>query len=452
MELQFAQIVRQSYGTQVPQWHAPPPRRSRWGRWLAILAGTVALICLAGVAVTLQVTPWMLNHRPIQAAAPSASPKPSPARSPRDGDPLSVRSAWALERVRETLGRQRDALLAGDESAYFGAADAAMSKSDREGLLREFRSLRAMKVADLRDEVDAAFERGVDTWSIDLKSTACFVAKECAQGPALAKTIWRVRGGTATLVSWTPDQEIQPWQASELVAGSGERTVVATTKAYAAKLPLLVQEAEKAAKVADRFAREGKVPARYVIYYAGKKEWQQWFGANPPDWSGGVAIDVGIDRYELMLNADQLYRAAIDDLLRHEMTHASTLPGKRGGRSNWWLVEGIAEYALMDGLPASAHQGDASARELIQNGKITGIEVTGPDHDSVDEEVMGRYAVAYLGMRCMGERFGEAKMISFFHLVVHDFTPPSLASSQVYGVEWSSLSSECFGYVKQTLG
>lgn len=453
-ELQFAQIVRQNYGPQVPQWQAPPPRRSRWGRWLAILAGSVALICLAGVAVAIQVTPWMLSHRPIQAgpATPSVSAKPSPARSPVEGDPLSVRSAWALEKVRETLGRQRDALVAGDESAYFGTADAAMSRTDRDGLLREFRSLRAMQVADMRDEVDAAFERGTDTWSVDLKTTACFVTRECARGPALAKTIWRVRGGTATLVSWTPDEEIQPWQASELVAGAGQRTVVATTRAYAAKIPLLVQEAEKAAKVADRFARDGKPPARYVIYYAGKKEWQQWFGASPPDWSGGVAIDVGIDRYELMLNGDQLYRTELDDLLRHEMTHASTLPGKYVGRANWWLVEGIAEYAAMDGLPASAHSGDASARALIEGGTITGIEVTGPDHDSVDEEVHGRYAVAYLAMRCMGERFGEAKMVTFFHLVVHDFSSASQASSQVYGVEWASLRSECFGYVKQTLG
>jgi hypothetical protein len=396
--------------------------------------------------------PWVLSHRPIAGPAASASPQPSPARSPRDGDPLSVRSAWAMEKVREALGRQRDALLSGDESAYFGAADPAMTKSDREGLLREFRSLRAMRVADVRDEVDAAFERSTDTWAIDLKSTACFVSKNCARGPALAKTVWRVKGSTATLVSWTPDHENQPWQVSELVASYGARTVVATTKTYAAKLPSLVQEAEKAAKVADRFARDGKVPSRYVIYYAATAEWQKWFGADPPNWSGGIAVDVSDDRYDLMLNADQLYRTSIDDLLRHEMTHASTLPGKRTGRTQWWLIEGIAEYALMDGLPASSHPGDGSARTLIDGGKVLDIEVTGPNYDSADDDVMGRYAIAYLGVRCMAERFGEAKMVEFFHQVEHEGAGSAQASEQVFGVEWSALSSDCFGYVKQTLG
>jgi hypothetical protein len=435
----------------IPQWQTPPPRRPRPARWLAILAGAVAVLCLGGLAMAVEAAPWVLSHRPIRVAAPSASVKPSPARSPRDGDPLSVRSAWATEKVREALGRQRDALLAGDEAAYLGATDKELSKADRDGLLREFHSLRAMKVADLRDEVGTAVERGTDTWSIELQSTACFVTKECANGPAPAKTVWRVQGGTATLVSWAPDREVQPWQASELVASAGQRTVVATTKAYAAKLPSLQQDAEKAAKVADRFARAGKVPSRYVIYYAGKNEWRQWFGANPPDWSGGIAVDVGTDRYELMLNADELYRTAIDDVLRHELTHASTLMGGRS-RSSWWLIEGIAEYAAMDGLPASTHQGDSSARALIANHTVTGIEVSGPDYDSVDEEVMGRYAIAFLGVRCLAERFGEAQMVTFFHSVVHDGVAFSQASTQVFGVGWSSLSGDCFSYAKQTLG
>jgi hypothetical protein len=404
---------------------AAQPRRS--SDWIALAIGLPVALCLGVVQLALVSTPWLLSHRPS-------------------------RSAWALERVREALGRQRDALLSGNESAYLGAVDTAMSKTDHDALLREYRSLRAMQVADVRDEVNAAFERGTDTWAIDLRTTACFVSRDCARGPALARTVWRIKGVTATLVSWTPDHESQPWQVSDLVAIAGDRTVVATTKAYASKLPSLLQEAEKAAKVADRFARDGRVPSRYVIYYAASAEWRQWFGADPPDWSGGVAIDVSDDRYDLMLNADQLYRTAIDDLLRHEMTHASTLPGTPTDHSQWWLIEGIAEYALMDGLLPSAHQGDANARDLISRGAVLDIEVTGPSDDSADDEVMGRYAIAYLGVRCMVERFGEAEMVEFFHQVVHDAAPTEQASQQVYGVPWGELSADCFGYVKQTLG
>jgi hypothetical protein len=400
----------------------PKPRRSRGGIALAVIL-PVAL-CLG--AIQLVTSPWFLSHRPSRVAA-------------------------ATQKVREALARQRDALLAGNESAYVGIADTEMEKTDHDGLQREFRSLRAMRVADVVDEVKVAFDRGAGTWAIDVRTTACFVIKECAKGPAIAKTVWRVKDGTATLISWVPDHESQPWQVSELVASFGERTVVATTKAYESKLPMLLQQAEKAAKVADRFAREGQVPGKYVIYYAGTAEWKQWFGASPADWTGGVAVGIGVDRYDLMLNGDEISGTEIDDLLRHEMTHASSLRGERV-RGYWWLVEGIAEYALMDGLPASEHLGDSSARALISDGTIADIEVTGPEDDSLDEVVAGRYAVAFLGVRCMAERFGEAKMIEFFHTVIHDAVIPSKASPQVYGIEWSSLSQECFGYVRQTLG
>lgn len=429
----------------------PEPRQPKWGRVVAIVLGCALALCLGSVALAGRLTPWLLSQRSVTTLV-SASAKPAPVRTPQPGDPQEVYAAWATAKVGETLGRQRDALLTGDEPAYLRTADSTMSKAVRESIVREFHSLRAMQVADLRDEVGAPIKEGTDTWNINVRTTVCFVTKDCANGPATAETTWRVVGATATLVSWVPDHENQPWQVSELVASAGARTVVATTKAYAAKLPMLVQEAEKAAKVADRFARDGKVPGRYVIYYAATSEWKEWFGANPPEWSGGIAIDVSKDRYELMLNADQLYRTAIDDLLRHEMTHAATLPGERTGRSQWWLVEGIAEYALMDGLPASEHQGDASARSLISGGKITDIEVSGPEYDSADEDVIGRYAVAFLGVRCLAERFGETKMVDFFHRVVQDQTTLTMASSQVFGQEWTSLRSDCFGYVKQTLG
>ncbi len=450
MELQFAQIVQQTYRGEVPQWREPP-RKPRWGRWIGITIAVLTVLCLGSVALAGRMSPWLLS---LRSATPmvSASATPTSVRTPQPGDSQQVYAAWAVAKVRETLVRQRDALLAGDESSYLRAADPTMSKAVHDSIVREFHSLRAMQVADVRDEVGAPIKEGTDTWNINLRTTVCFVVKGCADGPALAETIWRVQEATATLVSWVPDHENQPWQVSELVASAGQRTVVATTKAYAAKLPMLVQEAEKAAKVADRFARDGKVPSRYVIYYAATAEWKQWFGANPPEWSGGIAIDVGKDRYDLMLNADQLYRTAIDDLLRHEMTHAATLPGEHSGRSQWWLVEGIAEYALMDGLPASSHQGAASARSLIDAGKITNVEVSGPEFDSADEEVMGRYAVAFLGVRCLAERFGEAKLVDFFHRVVQDQATLAMASTQVYGVDWTSLRGDCFGYVKQTLG
>lgn len=460
IDAQFAQIVQQSYGPVVPQWQqlpgypqmAPKPPR-RWGRWIALGVAVVVVMCLGATALTVAALPILLRDNTGAQASPSTSPKPSPARSPQAGDPVSVREAWVVEKVREALDKQRAALLADNEPGYLAPLDPEMTKKDRDGLARQFRSLREMQVAQWTDDVTSASDRSNDKWSVMVVSSACFVKPVCANAGAAAQTVWRVAGATATLVSWTPDEQIHPWQASELVARAGERTIVATTKPYASRLPSLVAEAEKAAIIADRFARDGKTPARYVVYYAATPEWKQWFGWTPPDWSGGVAIDVSDDRYELVLNADYLHPSAVDDLLRHELTHASSLPGRyTNSRALWWLIEGIAELAEMEGSPASSHPGASEISKLIANGTVTGLDVTPPTSSADEEIVAARYGVAFLGVRCISERFGEEKLVQFFHRVVHDGIALSAAAPQILNMEWQPLNSECFSYVKETAG
>lgn len=410
-------------------------------------------MCLGATALTVVALPILLRDNAGTQASSSTSPKPSPARSPKDGDALSVRQAWVLEKVREVLDQQRAALLSGNEAGYLAVVDPEMTKKDRDGLVRQFRLLRAMQVAQWTDEPQQARDWSNDKWAIDITSSACFVKPVCANAGAGAKTEWRVKGAIATLVSWTPDTEIHPWQASELVARAGERTIVATTKPYASRLPSLVAEAEKAAVIADRFARDGKTPARYVVYYAATPEWKQWFGWTPPDWSGGVAIDVSDDRYELVLNADYLHPSAVDDLLRHELTHASSLPGRyTNSRALWWLIEGIAELAEMEGSPASSHPGASEIAKLIANGTVTSLDVPPPTSSAEEEIVAARYGVAFLGVRCISERFGEEKLVQFFHRVVHDGIALSVAAPQILQMEWQPLNSECFGYVRETAG
>ncbi|HCT78303.1 MAG TPA: hypothetical protein DGT23_17345, partial [Micromonosporaceae bacterium] len=109
IDTQFAQIVQQSYGPSVPQWQLPgypqmapkPPRR--WGRWIALGVAVVVVMCLGATALTVVALPILLRDNAGTQASSSTSPKPSPARSPKDGDALSVRQAWVLEKVREVL-------------------------------------------------------------------------------------------------------------------------------------------------------------------------------------------------------------------------------------------------------------------------------------------------------------------------------------------------------------
>jgi hypothetical protein len=423
---------------------------------VALGAAVVALCCFGTTAFVVVGVP-LIHGRPNKTLFAQASTSPSaapvPAKSPVAGDPPSVFQDWAQEKVREALAKQRTALLAGDETGYLAVLDTAIAAVEKTAVRRMYGSLRAMKVAEWTDQVGTATDKANGLWSLNVFSTACFVTKLCEKGEAESVTVWRVQGSTATLTSWKATDEAHPWQSTELIAAAGQRTVVATTKAYEGRLASLVAEADRAAIVADRFARKGKIPSRYVIYFAGPQEWKTWFGWDPPEWSGGVAIDVSDDRYELVLNGGQLHSTAVDDLLRHELTHASSLVGKMGNTSKlWWMIEGIAEFAEMDNLPVSSHGGIAEVRKLISSGTIKSIEVSGPGRKTAEDVVAGQYGIAFLSMRCLAERFTEEKMTTFFHAVVHAQKTLESASTEIFGQEWSVVGTECFNYVKQAAG
>ena len=209
--------------------------------------------------------------------------------------------------------------------------------------------------------------------------------------------------------------------------------------------------ADESAKVADRFAR-AKPPTRYIIYYAGSAEWKTWFLTKPPDWSAGVAVDVSDDRYEVVLNAEEM-----DELmplyLRHELTHASSMPGRvSSGDKYWYLMEGIAELGALDGAPAREHPGLRGVPAALAASGAKGFRLEAPGADADEMVVDGSYAVAFLAARCMAERFGEKKFVEFFHAVLHDDVPEEKASEDAFGMEWGSLSRDCLDYVRSAAG
>jgi hypothetical protein len=417
-------------------------------RWVALGVVLAVLLC-AGVIGLAVLGSKLLDGSPV---ASETSSKPGPARSPREGDPISVYQDWVREKVGETLTRQRKSLLSGDEAGYLSVLDGQAARADRDRLTVQFRSLRAMQVADWDDELDTPVRKDGDLWRIEVESSPCFVTDGCADASAVADTVWRVAGATATLVEWeADDEEPHPWQTSELVAKAGERTIVATTPAQAAKLPSLLEEAERAARVADRFAQDGRPPSRYVIYWAPSREWELWFDWNPPEWSGGAAIEVSEDRYELVLNADGLHQSAVDDLLRHELTHAASLPGRSaGGKELWWLIEGIAEIGEMEGSPISEHAGIDDVAAIAKDAE--GLEVTGPKDTAAEKAVSGLYAFAFLAARCVSERFGEPKLVEFFHAVVHGRKVAAEAAPEVLDISWDQLQQDCLAYIREAAG
>ena len=478
LDAQFNQIVQRSYGPDVPQWPSaaqpspnPPhqnpqnptpyanqpypnqpypnqpyptpqypgpygvpqnPQRPRkTGRIVALVTSLMAIVCLIGLA--------------FAAAALNAMPKDRQTEPPTE-------SELVADQVRTALAKQRTALLAGDETAYLSVLDGSIDAADKAALGRQFRSLRAMKVVEWRDQVMTSTDLpDSDLWDVDVISSACFVVNPCPEGQAASNTKWRIAEGTARLADWDAGRHPHPWQASELVAKVGKRVVAATTKDLEKDLANVLKAAEDAAKVADRFT-QNKPPARYVVYYAGANEWKTWFLTKPPDWSAGVAVDVSDDRYEVVLNAEEM-----DDLmplyLRHELTHASSMPGKVStGEKYWYLMEGIAELAALDGAPAREHPGLRSVPAALAASGSKGFRLEAPGADAKEEVVDGSYAVAFLSARCMAERFGERKFVEFFHAVLHENKPEEKASDEVFGMEWAALSRDCLDYVRSIAG
>ena len=242
----------------------------------------------------------------------------------------------------------------------------------------------------------------------------------------------------------------RPWEVSDLAVAIGARTLVAVPQTVRDKLPELAKAAEQAALVADRYAVDGTPPDVYRVYYAPKAEWDLWYGGDRPAWTGGYAVGIGGDRYDVVLNADGLHRTAIDDLLRHEMTHAASLPARGyASGATWWLIEGIAEYAGAGGRQVGQYEGLADVRRLLGAGGWNGkLETVEPVASAEDWQVSGSYGIGYLAVRYLVDRFGEERLLAFFKAIVHEGRSVPDAARESFGAQWSALHDECVTYLR----
>lgn len=295
-------------------------------------------------------------------------------------------------------------------------------------------------------------------WRLLVSYQHCFVVPNCRTSPVVVGQRWSTDGDRLQLVAVEPSLTLQdgprPWEVSELVVAAGNRTLVATTAPYRELLPGLLRDAEEAAVVADRYAVSGTAPDRYRIFYAGADEWQRWYGGDRPEWTAGYAVAVGGGHYEVVLNGTNLRDALRPDLLRHELTHAASLPdGGHRERGAWWLIEGLAEHAAAGGRPVVRYDGLANVRRLVLEqdwqGPLSGVE---PAADAENWEVSAGYGVGYLAVRHLVDRFGEERTLAFFRSVVHDGLELDAAASREFGEPWERLHQACVDYVRQAAG
>lgn len=407
--------------------------------------GVVGSLLSCGLPIAVIVT--LRDHGP--GAAANASPVA--VLSPEPGDPEQVTQLWLRERIAEVLTQQAGALLRGDEKGFLAVAE---PKSAAVGVLRrQFRSLRALKVTVWQIRITDIPERNGSKWQVAVTYEHCFVDPGCLTGPVAIESTWVDRGGVLRMVALEPSPSGQdgprPWEASDLVVAVGKRAVVATTAGQKGHLADVLREAERAAEVADRYAVDGTPPRHYQIFYAGEADWRRWYGGDRPDWTAGYAVPVGGGHFDVVLNGKDLHSTVLDDLLRHEMTHAASLPGSgyRTGE-NWWLVEGIADLAAAGGRPVSRYESLGDVRRLVTSGWNGPLSAAEPAERATDWQVSAAYGVGYLAVRHLVDRFGEQAMLAFFKAVVHERKSPDEASTEVFGEPWPALHDDCVSYVR----
>jgi hypothetical protein len=424
-----------------------------------VLCGTPAVWAFVQIAPALTAT----SPSP-RTSAGAISATPGSVRSPRPGDPPSVRATWMRAQIDTSLATQGRALLSGDEKTFVAVADAE-NASVRTKLTTRFRGLRALKVTKWSGRVVLTPEQTAGTgnrgeWKAKVSFQHCFVTTSCEAEEIRVESRWVERDGKAYLsdLSELPDAQNgpRPWEVSDLKVAVGKRVVMATTSKYATRLSSLLSEAEKAAVVADRYAIGSSPPDRYRVYFAGSSEWKTWYGGDRPAWAAGYAVPTSDKRIDVVLNAAETPANFVDDILRHELSHVASLRGaSHQSPESWWLIEGLAEQAEMNGRPVSQHDSVASGalRTFVRSGKWTNtVALTEPADSANLKEAGARYGVAFLGVRRLVERFGESKVRAFFGAVVHDGDSLSEAAQSAFGAQWTAVNADCVSYIKRTAG
>ena len=176
------------------------------------------------------------------------------------------------------------------------------------------------------------------------------------------------------------------------------------------------------------------------MFLAGTKEWNTWYGGGQSKWAAGLAVVTGNGNRDLVLNNSAAPTSYIPQMMRHELTHASTLQGKSSS-SSWWLIEGIADVA---GHPGGLRVQDWSqeTKRYIRGKWNKTLPDDEPPANATSADVGAQYGVAFLAVQRLEKRFGRAKLLDFFDKVVRDRWRLNDASPQSFGEEWASVEAD----------
>jgi hypothetical protein len=413
--------------------------------WTVVVVSVLVIAVSAAVGVTrfLRVPPppevtWYAAHE-------VGAPPPADA-------PPSEWNAWVRQAISVVLREQATALLAGDEERYLAAVDPDDTRL-RNDLRRRFTVLNEMGVGQWTQEIRATPDvTGTYSWHAQVRISYCFGDHTCRPNHLLIGTDWRLRGDDLVLTGVTASGADQvgprPWEAAELIVATGARTVVATSPGFNRRLEDALAAAEEAAAVADSLARWGGPPSRYVIFLADSRAWSTWYGLEQPEWAAGAYVNQTDN--EVVINASVVSATDTRELLIHELAHVATLAGERDGLrgSVWWLIEGIADYAMMMDRPLYDYAAIPVIRSFIRQSWDGNPAVGHPPADATPEEAGARYGIAFLTVWRMAQVYGHEAMLDFFGRVVHDGASLEDAALAAYGTDWSAVRDDCERFIR----
>lgn len=380
-----------------------------------------------------------------------------PTGPPPQNAPAPEWLRWARRSMEQLLDDQATALLAGDEKGYLAIVD-----PDNADLVathkRRFRTLRALGLGVWTQKVSGGLrDAGSRTWTVTIRISYCFGDPSCRAAHVPVESTWKLKNDSLVLAELKNSTEEvngpRPWEVDELQAAQGKRAVVAASKNNAWRLREGVRFADRAAAIADRFARWDTAPNRYVVFLAGPSEWNRWYGHDQPDWAAAWAVPVSNTATEVVIRTQHVRQAELEQLLVHELTHVTTLAGKRDGvdASTWWLLEGIAEYAAMGDRPVSAYDALVPTRTFVRTKWNGDPAVSPPGSGASLDEAGGRYGVAFLAIRRIAQRYGEDAMLDFFGRVVHDDETLDQAATAALGASWTAVKADCARFIRSAV-
>jgi len=365
---------------------------------------------------------------------------------------------WVFKASGEILASRAKAVGAGDQKAFLGPVDPANARFVSEQT-RRFQVLRRMEVGVYREVVTGTpSDVGQRRWRLDTDMFYCFGAATCDAIRLPTETEWVFRDGRlrltnikASTADWNGPR---PWEVDDLQVRVGERVVIASMKADASRLADAVRSADRAALVADKFARWHEPPERYVIFLAGSAEWRKWYGHEQPDWAAAWAVPVGNYTTEVVVRTDSFRASTLQSLLSHELTHVTSLAGDRDGaaRTSWWLMEGIADYAQFLDKPVRQYDALAPTREFVHGSWDGAVAVDPPGTDASVDEAAAHYGIAFLAVRRIADKYSQAKMINFFGAVVHEGQTLDAAARSALGVPWTTVQADCATFIRSSVG